>query len=109
MAQVVRCTDCGAYYNGQYYSVCPHCKKGHAESVPKPEQTDAPQKPDVKKDEPSVYVLPRNWLRIPMSRNPLPTNHNRCLPRCVTAGAQSEDSVPQRKMVLIPWLAGLSV
>ena len=59
MAQVVRCTDCGAYYNGQYYSVCPHCKKGHAESVPKPEQTDAPQKPDVKKDEPSVYVPPQ--------------------------------------------------
>ena len=59
MAQVVRCTDCGAYYNGQYYSVCPHCKKGHAESVPKPEQTDAPQKPDVKKGEPSVYVPPQ--------------------------------------------------
>ena len=62
MAQVVRCTDCGAYYNGQYYSVCPHCKKGHAESVPKPEQTDAPQKPDVKKDEPSVYVSKRTSM-----------------------------------------------
>ena len=59
MAQVVRCTDCGAYYNGQYYSVCPHCKKGHAESVPKPEQTDAPQKPEVQKDEPQMYTPPQ--------------------------------------------------
>jgi len=48
MANVVKCTSCGSYYNGAVYENCPYCSKGKAKPIPEENNSGEEKKSGIK-------------------------------------------------------------
>ena len=63
MTKVVKCLACGSFYNGQVYSVCPHCQSKTEATV------DSLKKPVTKEDQEKQYeaVQGKGWKESPLA------------------------------------------